>query len=514
MTLPLWPQAVARRRRLAGAVASAALASLLGAACIHFLSATGVAKAANATPVPATIPTLVPSPRPSTFHLTAGPWRLTPDGTWAAIVKAAYQDASGTDVPEVRGDVDFSATVGDVLGLVRRVYSDPAALVTLAQSRPVTVSAVSKTPSLGRATISLPAPPNGVAAFAVVAEAVGPHLINVGWTPLQDAARVSEYRVYRESIEERHPRLIAVVSPTGHAWRDSGVEPSGTYLYTVGVSMPGLVAKVDSSPVQTPSSLPPSGLDDIAGKGIFLYYAPTPDGDHGWGKLDPDATIAQARDAGITDIELRMAYGSFFEADTAAARGWVDRVLDGAAASGIKVLAWEVPRRGATDDVAEAVRTAAYHTANGNGFSGLALDIENGDDYMGAGEAAKQSMVDYIQMARAAVGPRYLLVATVISPHMTHWTNRQYPYARIAPYASVMQPMEYWHYHYATSNHDYTEKEIAAACSLAVSQTRRLAGRDVPINVAGQSVDIGEVGTSTATGVPSSQEITWSLRAS
>ncbi|MDQ2817254.1 MAG: hypothetical protein M3T49_03465 [Candidatus Eremiobacteraeota bacterium] len=500
--------------RLSAAIASAIVAALLGMQWLRLAPAVGVARAAEPTAVPAALPTIAPGPPPTTFRLAPGPWRLTADGTWAAVVKASYQDAGGADVPQVRGDVDFSATAGDVLGLVRRVYSDPAAQVTLRQSQSVTLNAKSNTPALGNATVTLPAPPDGIVSLAVVSQAVGPHLVNVGWTPLASAVGVLDYKLFRQSAADRHPRLIASLSPNAHTWRDGDVDPGVSYRYTIAATLHGLIAKAASVPVAPPAAMPPSDITAISGKGMFLYFAPTPDGDHGWARLDPDALIIQARSAGVRNIELRMAYGAFFESDNPAARSWVDRVIDGAAAAGINLLAWEVPRRGTTEDVAEAVSTARYRTQRGNGFGGLALDIENGSDYMGDGDAAKQDMVDYMQMARLAVGPQYLIVATVISPHMTHWTNKDYPYARIAPYASVMQPMEYWHYHFASSNHRYTEEEVKTACAQAVAQTRALSGRAVPVNVAGQSVDVGEVATPTATGVPSPQEITWSMEGS
>jgi hypothetical protein len=86
---------------------------------------------------------------------------------------------------------------------------------------------------------------------------------------------------------------------------------------------------------------------------------------------------------------------------------------------------------------------------------------------------------------------------------MTHWTNDDYPYSRIARYASVMQPMEYWH-HFRRS-HDYGQTDVAGNCADAVAMTKQLAGRDLPVNVAGQSTDLGR------TGKPSSSELHWCL---
>ncbi|MDQ6780694.1 MAG: hypothetical protein M3Z37_06030, partial [Candidatus Eremiobacteraeota bacterium] len=102
---------------------------------------------------------------------------------------------------------------------------------------------------------------------------------------------------------------------------------------------------------------------------------------------------------------------------------------------------------------------------------------------------------------------RYLLIATVASPMMGHLTNADYPYAGIAHYADVMQPMEYWHYFDEGSHHEYAHGEVAGAAAASVLRTRELSGRDIPVNIAGQSVDLQ------GTGAPSAHEITWSLGA-
>lgn len=242
---------------------------------------------------------------------------------------------------------------------------------------------------------------------------------------------------------------------------------------------------------------------------MFLYFSPDTSDAEGYNTFDPPAIVAKAKAGGITHIELRMARGTFFEGGNDAARAWLDQLIDDAAAAGISVLAWQVPRRPASDDVAEAVAVARYRTAAGNGPAGLALDIEDGDNYMGSpGEAAKQRMVDDIEMVREAVGPDYLIVATIMSPKLTHWTNARYPYARIAPFASVLQPMEYWHHFYAGSHHDYTQDEVTSACADTVALTQSVAGRALPVSIAGQSDDLG------STGAPSPDEIGWCLLAS
>ncbi len=216
--------------------------------------------------------------------------------------------------------------------------------------------------------------------------------------------------------------------------------------------------------------------------------------------------IATAQRAGIHVIELRMARGSSAMAQTDSARLWLNRLIDAAARNDISLIAWTVPRRPTTVDLAQTVGAASYRTPAGNGFVGLALDLETGDRYMGDNPRARSAMVQYIRAVRAATGPHYLIVATVVSPEMGNHTNRDYPYAKIAAYADVLQPMAYWHYFEETSHHEYARREVAGAAAAAVARTRALAGRDIPVDVAGQSVALQ------GTGAPSGREILWSLR--
>jgi hypothetical protein len=454
-------------------------------------------------------PTPGPVPAPNSFRVTSSRWHLTPDGTWTALMHGHFADADGADLPLVHAQVNWSTSAGVAQGQVRWTYSDPAALITLVESRAVTVTAKPVNPSNRIVSVQLAAPPSGAASFACVARAVGPRLVNVGWTPLNSAAGVVAFKLYRRESHAEHGRLVASLTANAHAYHDDGVWPGRHYRYAVvALLAAGAPLHARSNAVELTSDMPVTSLDSISGKGMFLFFTPdAADPEQGYLAYDINSVIETAATAGIRNIELRLAYGSFFEASNPGARAWLDTFVDASAAAGIRLLAWEVPRRATTSDIAEAIAIARYRTPAGNGFSGLALDIENGDDYMGDGDAAKQEMVDYIHEVRQAVGHKYLVVATIISPRLTHWTNVQYPYARIAPYASVLQPMEYWHYFYATSHHVYSENGVTSAIAGAVALTKQLAGRDIPVNVAGQSDDLG------GTGVPTPDEIGWSLAA-
>jgi hypothetical protein len=439
------------------------------------------------------------------FSIEAQPWRLTAEGTWSTEVVAAFTDTAGERQPQVRAAVDFQTSSGEWVDLDPWINQSPAALVTASAGTSVTVTATAQTPISANATLALPPPPADVQSFAGVASVVGPHLIAVGWTPLAPAAGVRQYQVYRHALDGAGRRLIAVVSPAGHTWRDIHVSSGTTYQYDVVAQLAGTTVSARTKAVQTPEAMAASPIDAIAGKGMFLYFSPDTNDPNSYEQFDPDAVIAQAQRAGVSEIELRLSRGTFFEAASPQAREWLDDFIDTASAAGIKLLAWSVPRRNTAQDVAQSIAMATYRTPAGNGFAGLALDLEPGTHYMGYGEAARERMADYMEMTREAVGPDYLLVATVISPRLTHWTNEEYPYSRIARYASAMQPMEYWH-HYR-SGHDYAQTDVSGQCADVVALTRSLAGRNVPVNVAGQSADLGR------TGAPSPEELHWCLGA-
>lgn len=461
----------------------------------------------SSTPALATHAPIVATPMRASsggLALEAQAWQLTADGTWQTEVVARFPDGSGTEQTLLRAEVDITAAPGGVVSLDPWLHQSPAALVTTAGSAAIAVNAVALSPVAATATLTLAPPRADPASFASVARAIGPHLVAIGWTPLTDSSGVRGYRIYRHAPGDTDS-LVASVSAAGHAWRDTRVEPGSAYEYTVVADLPQTPARARTGEVDTPDAMPGTSLDAIAGKGMFLFFSPDASDPNSYAQFDPDTVIAQAVKAGVSEIELRVSRGTFAEAASPQARLWFDRFIDAASAAGIKLLAWSVPRRDSADDVAQSVTMARYHTQAGNSFAGLALDLEPGDNYMGSGPVARERMADYVQMTRAAVGPDYLLIAIVISPRLRHWTNDDYPYSRIARYASVMQPMEYWH-HFRKS-HGYAQGDVAGNCADVVALTKLLAGRNVPVNVAGQSTDLGR------TGSPSPAELHWCLGA-
>ena len=420
-----------------------------------------------------------------------GPWTLTPDGTWTTVLHA----------PAMRS-ADFTASTGQIIALERSAVDGEAATVTIGWSRPVVVTIST---AGGTSSENLAAPDDALTAFAAAARAVGPHLVNIGWTPLAASAAIADYKVYRSSRNGDDMQLVAELPASKHSWHDLLVGPESGYRYDVVAETASGAVDANTETVTTPPELPMAPASVLAGKGMFLYFSSIDSDVRFFKRYDPEAVIVEAQKANIRVIELRMARGSCEMAQTSEAHLWLNRLVDAAARANISLIAWTVPRRVTTQDVSQTIAAAAYTTPAGNGFSGLALDLETGDHYMGYGRNATASLVQYIKTVRSAVGPHYLIVATVASPGIGNHTNQDYPYARIAAYANVLQPMEYWHYFYEAAHHEYVRREVAGAAAKAVARTRELAGRDIPVNVAGQSVDLE------GTGAPSGREIMWSL---
>ncbi len=426
-------------------------------------------------------------------RLLPSPWSLSADGTWVASLAA----------PASMPGAAFSASTGQLIERERSAVAPDGATVTIGWSRSVVVNISSQGQTL---TKTLPAPDAGIEAFDVAAAAVGPHLVDVGWTPLDASAQVSGYEIFRSSGEGERPELIATLPATKHSYHDSGVEPNARYRYSVAAETSEESIQASALVVQTPGALPSASAGAVSGKGMFLYFSSLAGDPRNFHHYNPIRVVAEAQRTGIHVLELRMARGACTMAQTQAAHAWLDELIDAAASANIKLLAWTVPRRATTQDLAETIAAAEYVTPSGNGFDGLALDLETGDNYMGDGPKARERMVQYIHDVRAATGPHYLIVATVASPRFGNQSD--YPYAGIAHYADVLQPMEYWHYFDEAAHHEYGRGEVAGAAAAAVTQTRQLAGRDIPVNVAGQSVALE------GTDAPSGREIRWSLDAS
>ena len=434
---------------------------------------------------PASPPPRRVSPVAVKARLVLQPLDLSPDGEARLLVKLRYTDAAGrrAHIPP-GGHVDVSSSRGEVQWQPRARYGDPAAIVRLTEPGPLDLDVASDIPRVPR-SLRARTDTRGWRLPAVTARALGPHVVQIGWFP-----RVHDGTVEIERGGADRTRLAFSVDAPASSFRDTTVVPGGQYTYAV--RRPGAGPVVAG--VGVPQDLPASSMELIRGKAMWLAF----DDVGGW---NVDAMLDRARDAGIRAIEMRLCYGEYAEV-TPARRAAVDRFMDGAAQRGIGIVAWTIPRTVSYEDLAAAVAAAGYRTAAGNGPRGLAVDLERGDDFLGTGETGRAALAIYLSRLRDAVGPRVLLVATVEDPHIEHLNGVDFPYAAIANDADVLQPMVYWRARSVGASVAGMRAELQAS----FSRLRELAGGDIPIDIGGQTADLGN-----GAGAPPPDEVAASL---
>jgi hypothetical protein len=447
-----------------------------------------------ATSAPAPQPTVLWQTAPATsFGLTVESLGVSPDGEARALVRVVLHDAAGAVVKLRRGaDFDYFADRGAVQWQTRLRFGGPAAIVSVHEARPVALRVVANRPA-GHATQRASFDPRAWPLPHAVAGAIGPHLVRVGWFPRVTAGSVRVYRVDGAG----DARLAATLpSPSSH-WDDAAVRPGAVARYLV--VTPDARTAVRAV---VPGELPLTSIDTIRGKAAWLAFSADPLDDASFAKLDVDTIVATALRAGLRSIELRLAYGAFDES-APAAKATIDRLIDELTTHGIAVIGWTVPRADAFDDLAENAAVAGYRTPRGSRISGVAVDLERGEEFLGDGPRGYAALSAYLGLVRAAVGPHVLLVATVEDPFLEHLGEAAFPYREIGRSADVLQPMAYWR---MTGPWDTPEK-VRTAVAGSIALTRRLAGRDVPIDVGVQT------GVLSKRGAPPGDEVTAAVAA-
>lgn len=427
---------------------------------------------------PAPQPTQVWSGAPATgLRLQVAPLGVTPDGEVRALVRVVLHDASGAPTTLRRGgDFVFHVDHGTAQWQTRLRYGGPAAIVAVRDAVPVTIRAIGDVPAtLGSA--SAPFDPRPFA-HRVAAGALGPHLVRIGWFPRPRAGVVRIARVRADG------RLVPVARLRAPAtsWDDGTVTPGEEARYAV--ALPGGVHGVR---VRVPPELPSTGLDVVRGTAVWLSFSGDLLDDTRYTTLDVPQIVATAVRAHVRAVELRLAYGAFAEM-TPAAKPTLDALIDGLSAHGVRVVGWTVPRTVAADDLAEASAVAAYRTPAGNGISGLAVDLERGEEFLGEGSVGYAALRTYLAVLRRAVGPHVLLVATVEDPYVEHLDQARYPYRAIAGAADALQPMVYF------GVRGRAGPAVAArAVTGSLAALRGLAG-PLPIDVGVQTAPLGAGG--------------------
>jgi hypothetical protein len=465
-----------------------------------------VLTAASPAPLgwPTPLPTTAPAPQPTvlwngapaaSFSLDVRPLDVSPDGVARALVRVVLRDAHGNPTSLRHGaDFDYFSDRGTVQWQTRLRFGGPAAIVSVRDDGPVNVRVVANRPGgLGEQRVSFDT--RTWRQPRAVAEPVGPHLVRVGWFP---QFRSGVVRVYRIDASGRRTLAASVPAPSS-SWDDAAVRPGETARYAI-ARPPAADVRLRA---EVPPQLPDSAANAIRGKSAWLAFSGDPLDDDAYSKLDVDQIVATAVRAGLRSVELRLAYGAFDEV-TPNAKATIDRLIDGLCAKRIAVIGWTVPRAVAFDDLSRNVAVASYRTQAGNGITGLAVDLERGEEFLGDGPTGYAALRTYLSQLRRAVGSRVLLVATVEDPFLEHLDATKFPYAAIARDADVLQPMTYWR---MLGPWDSVPKAQAAVAG-SVALVRRLAGRDVPIDVGAQT------GVLSKRGAPPGDELAGAIDAS
>ncbi|HVA28869.1 MAG TPA: peptide ABC transporter substrate-binding protein [Candidatus Baltobacteraceae bacterium] len=437
-----------------------------------------------------------PKPSPVThFTIEKRIEGFDPDGKARLLLVAHFFNAQNQPVVLTTSDLDWRADRGHVQWQTRMRYGTPAALVLVDTDGPIVARVHANIPAVG--TVTVRADTRRWPQPRVVAAALGPHMVQIGWFP----RAADPVRVVR--IDANGKRATIATLPEGSStFRDASVHPGNVYRYDVerGAKVTTLAA------VTVPGSLPATNVSNVAGKGMWLYWSVNPLDDDYYAKLDPQAIVDQAAKAGLHYVELRTAYGAHWLIPPAA-KPTIDAIVDGLAARGIASIGWTVPREATFEDLSASMRSIDYRTAKGTPLQGLAVDLERGDDFFGGDPNGLDGLWMYAKYLREAVGPRYLIVATVEDPSFEHLDNATYPFRRIARSASVLQPMAYWR---MMTRHGValSPAKVNAMMRRSVATLRAQVGGAIPISLGGQTTAEGP------NGYPSASEIVASLDAS
>lgn len=455
---------------------------------------------AQSTPTPAPIATPTPTGpvywgKPAArMTVESRPLGFDPDGNARWLLIARYWDAQGNPTRVMAGgNVDWTSSDGYVQWQTRLAYGQPSAILKTHKNGVLTFTAHSTVPAFPAVTLHTDT--RTWRGARVVAQPLGPHTIQIGWFPLETRA------VRIERIDAGGSRkMLAVIAGPSSTYRDTTVQPGRAYRYIVQRqgNPPAVVrAAADARP-------PSTRIANASGKAMWLYFTSNPLDDIYWKHLNPKAVVSQAVRAGLHYVELRTAYGAYWEI-TPEARPTIDAIIDGLAAHGIGTIGWTVPRDATFEDLQASVRTAYYRTAKGTPLTGLAIDLERGDEFMGGAPEGLGVLWMYMQRLRQAVGPRYLLVATIEDPYLEHLNNAKYPYPQIARFSDVLQPMSYWR---MMRRKPTTPAQVKVLLKGSYDRVRYLSGRKLPISIGGQTDAEGR------NGYPPADEITASLAVS
>ncbi|MBI2237561.1 MAG: hypothetical protein HYU54_03425, partial [Actinobacteria bacterium] len=163
-------------------------------------------------------------------------------------------------------------------------------------------------------------------------------------------------------------------------------------------------------------------------------------------------------------------------------RDGVERFVDAAHDSGLRVVAWYLPGFDDLDrDFRRTMAAVRFVTARGNGFDSFALDIESPE--VSSPSLRTSRLLELSSRIRAAVGDAYPLGAIIPSPlgmeaNPDYWPR--FPYAELSSAYDVFLPMTYftWRISGLEGAHDYSAGNIDIV-------RERTGNPSVPIHVIG-----------------------------
>lgn len=443
------------------------------------------------------------SPRPQTtapvyfgaraarFELVSRPLGFDPDGNARWLVVARFLDARGRATRIMaNSDLDWNSGDGYVQWQNRMRFGQPSAIVKTVREGPIVLTVRCNVPALGTRTIRTD---TRFWRFPrVTGASLGAHAAQVGWFPQAS----KPVRIARTDLNDP-ARVRTWTQNGGSFFRDSTVAPQHRYRYTL--TFDGTTRTVS---VSMPAEAPARSISAASGMGMWLYFSTNPLDAIYYRNLEPQAIIDQAVRAHLRYVELRTAYGAYWQI-TPDARPVIDAIVDGLASHRIATVGWTVPRDGTFEDLQASVRSAYYRTARGTPLGGVAVDLERGGDFMGGAPAGLDALWQYVRDLRAALGPRYPIVATVEDPYLEHLDERAYPYREIAQYASVLQPMTYWR---MLRGGSFTPARTAQIMRSSYVMLQSLAMHEGPVSMGAQTSALSR------TGAPPPSEIASALQ--
>ena len=196
----------------------------------------------------------------------------------------------------------------------------------------------------------------------------------------------------------------------------------------------GLSAAADSTPSVTPS------LDAYRGLATWIDIYDKTD----WAR--PEAAVRAMKARGVRTLFLET--GNFRQTLDVVRPAVTGRFIDGARASGIKIVAWYLPSLANPDrDYRRSLAAIRFRSAKGQKFDSFSLDIEA--SVVKSVPLRNRRLLALSARIRAAVGRSYALGAIIPSPRGMQLLPRywpRFPYSGLAKTYDAFLPMGYFSY--------------------------------------------------------------------